>query len=236
MAMMVKVTPIRMQIQSRQRLHAIAVEPKSGSSCGNCSTCVSSPSARYIGEFIERVRSVYHTSILKTQYICIDVHVLHSLAWRIFWSVEAMFHESQSAKRLEATARAAETSPFELYHFLQAFLHAAPQIMTQFYVLLREDVFRNYETSKCVKWVWHCVRQCKEYRAFSLVFADLRSVNAYVVFIESLCLVALLSLSLLCLSCFVKLFTMRNVCYAWIRVCVSDEAWCGLVGREHLAC
>lgn len=59
-----------------------------------------------------------------------------------------MFLQRNSAARQEATARAAETSAFELYHFLQAFLHAAPQIMTQFYMLLREDVFRNYETSK----------------------------------------------------------------------------------------
>lgn len=45
-------------------------------------------------------------------------------------------------------AKAAATSPFELYHFLQAFLQAAPQTMLQFYILLREDTFRNYETSK----------------------------------------------------------------------------------------
>lgn len=39
-----------------------------------------------------------------------------------------------------------ETSPFELYHFLQAFLHAAPQMFLQLYILLRDNAFRNYET------------------------------------------------------------------------------------------
>lgn len=61
-----------------------------------------------------------------------------------------MFHERDSPERCHAVAKAAATSPFELYHFLQAFLQAAPQTMLQFYVLLREDTFRNYETSKCV--------------------------------------------------------------------------------------
>lgn len=59
-----------------------------------------------------------------------------------------MFHDRDTAARRHATRKAAETSPFELYHFLQAFLHAAPQIMLQFYALLNEDLFRNYETSK----------------------------------------------------------------------------------------
>lgn len=70
-----------------------------------------------------------------------------SMTRRIFWSVEAMFHARDTAERRHATAKAAETSPFELYHLLQAFLHAAPQTMMQFSILLREDVFRNYETS-----------------------------------------------------------------------------------------
>lgn len=58
-----------------------------------------------------------------------------------------MFHERDTIGRHRATAKAAEPSPFELYHLLQAFLHAAPQIMMQFSILLREDIFRNYETS-----------------------------------------------------------------------------------------
>ncbi|KAJ6637185.1 hypothetical protein Bhyg_09913 [Pseudolycoriella hygida] len=66
---------------------------------------------------------------------------------RIFWSVEAIFHDRDTYERHHAVHKAAETSPFELYHFLQAYLHAAPQIVLQFFILLRGDVFRNYETS-----------------------------------------------------------------------------------------
>ena len=67
---------------------------------------------------------------------------------RIFWSVESLFHDKSSFEREQAIRRASETSPFELYHFLQAFAQAAPQILLQLYILLREDTFRNYETSK----------------------------------------------------------------------------------------
>lgn len=61
-----------------------------------------------------------------------------------------MFHERDSYERHHATAKAAETSAFELYHFLQAFLQAAPQIILQFYIILRADVFRNYDTSEYI--------------------------------------------------------------------------------------
>lgn len=70
------------------------------------------------------------------------------LSRRIFWSTEAIFHERDTYERHYAVQKAAETSPFELYHFLQAYLQAAPQIILQFYILLRGNVFRNYETSE----------------------------------------------------------------------------------------
>lgn len=65
-----------------------------------------------------------------------------------------MFHERDSYERHHATAKAAETSAFELYHFLQAFLQAAPQIILQFYIILRADVFRNYDTSEYIQLRW----------------------------------------------------------------------------------
>ncbi|KFB40903.1 hypothetical protein ZHAS_00008452 [Anopheles sinensis] len=65
---------------------------------------------------------------------------------RIFWSIEALFHEKGSYGRAQSIAKILETSPCELYHFLQAFLQAAPQMMLQLYILLRDGTFRNYDT------------------------------------------------------------------------------------------
>lgn len=65
---------------------------------------------------------------------------------RIFWTIEALFHEKTSYGRVQAVCKIRETSPFELYHFLQAFLHAAPQMLLQLYILLRDNTFRNYDT------------------------------------------------------------------------------------------
>ncbi|XP_058811400.1 uncharacterized protein LOC131676301 [Topomyia yanbarensis] len=65
---------------------------------------------------------------------------------RIFWSIEALFHERTSYGRVQSVWKIRETSPFELYHFLQAFLHSAPQMFLQLYILLRGNTFRNYDT------------------------------------------------------------------------------------------
>uniref|UniRef100_A0A182IVC5 XK-related protein n=1 Tax=Anopheles atroparvus TaxID=41427 RepID=A0A182IVC5_ANOAO len=65
---------------------------------------------------------------------------------RIFWSIEALFHDKGSYGRAQSIAKILETSPCELYHFLQAFLQAAPQMMLQLYILLRDGTFRNYDT------------------------------------------------------------------------------------------
>uniref|UniRef100_A0A182XVE3 XK-related protein n=1 Tax=Anopheles stephensi TaxID=30069 RepID=A0A182XVE3_ANOST len=65
---------------------------------------------------------------------------------RIFWSVEALFHDKNTYGRAQSVAKIMETSPCELYHFLQAFLQAAPQMMLQLYILLRDGTFRNYDT------------------------------------------------------------------------------------------
>uniref|UniRef100_A0A182KH14 XK-related protein n=1 Tax=Anopheles christyi TaxID=43041 RepID=A0A182KH14_9DIPT len=71
---------------------------------------------------------------------------LYRFSRRIFWSVEALFHDKSSYGRAQAIAKITETSPCELYHFLQAFLQAAPQMMLQLYILLRDGTFRNYDT------------------------------------------------------------------------------------------
>uniref|UniRef100_A0A182R754 XK-related protein n=1 Tax=Anopheles funestus TaxID=62324 RepID=A0A182R754_ANOFN len=65
---------------------------------------------------------------------------------RIFWSIEALFHDKNTYGRAQSVAKILETSPCELYHFLQAFLQAAPQMMLQLYILLRDGTFRNYDT------------------------------------------------------------------------------------------
>ncbi|XP_055551140.1 uncharacterized protein LOC129733349 [Wyeomyia smithii] len=65
---------------------------------------------------------------------------------RLFWSIEALFHDRSSYGRVHAVNKIRETSPYELYHFLQAFLQSAPQMLLQLYILLRGNTFRNYET------------------------------------------------------------------------------------------
>ncbi|XP_052889744.1 uncharacterized protein LOC128298052 [Anopheles moucheti] len=65
---------------------------------------------------------------------------------RIFWSIEALFHDKNTYGRAQSVAKILEMSPCELYHFLQAFLQAAPQMMLQLYILLRDGTFRNYDT------------------------------------------------------------------------------------------
>lgn len=70
---------------------------------------------------------------------------------KLFWCVEALFHEKNTYERHQAMVKAAEHSPFELYHFLQAFFHSAPQVVLQLFILLREDLFRNYDTGRFMK-------------------------------------------------------------------------------------
>ncbi|XP_021693472.1 uncharacterized protein LOC5569644 [Aedes aegypti] len=74
------------------------------------------------------------------------VAAVYRFSRRIFWTIEALFHEKTSYGRVQAVCKIRETSPFELYHFLQAFLHAAPQMLLQLYILLRDNTFRNYDT------------------------------------------------------------------------------------------
>lgn len=83
--------------------------------------------------------------ICPTGFIVVLVHF--RFGRRLFWSIEALFHDRDSYERHHSLAKAAENSAFELYHFLQAFTHSGPQLLLQLYVLLQEDIFRNYDTS-----------------------------------------------------------------------------------------
>jgi hypothetical protein len=67
---------------------------------------------------------------------------------KIFWCVESLFHEKNTYERHQAMLKAAEHSPFELYSFLQSFFHSAPQVILNLFILLRDDIFRNYDTGK----------------------------------------------------------------------------------------
>lgn len=62
--------------------------------------------------------------------------------------MESLFHDDDTYERHHSLLKAAETSPFELYRLTQAYFQAAPQVILQLFILLRKDIFRNYETSK----------------------------------------------------------------------------------------
>lgn len=77
-------------------------------------------------------------------YYCI----LCRMSYEIFWTIEALFHDENTFDRYDAIQKATKPSTFQLYRFLQAFCQAAPQVILQLYIVLRENKFRNYETSK----------------------------------------------------------------------------------------
>lgn len=79
-------------------------------------------------------------------------------ARRMFWSIDSLFHERESLERHHSACKAAENSPFELYHFLQSFFQSAPQIILQLFIVLREGVYRNYDTSNKWKLIGGLVR------------------------------------------------------------------------------
>ncbi|KAH8277658.1 hypothetical protein KR018_003252 [Drosophila ironensis] len=66
---------------------------------------------------------------------------------RLFWSVEALFHDDDDVERMKCLAKASATSNIELYLMIQAYAQAAPQIILQLNHMLAQDLFRNYETS-----------------------------------------------------------------------------------------
>lgn len=74
------------------------------------------------------------------------IKIIFRFSRKIFWCIESLFHEKNTYERHQAMSKAAEHSPFELYHFLQSFFHSAPQIILQLFILLRDDLFRNYDT------------------------------------------------------------------------------------------
>lgn len=78
----------------------------------------------------------------------IQTNFFRRFSRKIFWCVDALFHDKNTYERHHALTKAAEHSPFELYHFLQSYFHSAPQVIFQMFILLREDLFRNYDTGK----------------------------------------------------------------------------------------
>lgn len=72
------------------------------------------------------------------------------MSYIIYWTIEALFHEENTFERYDAIRNATKPSTFQLYRFLQAFCQAAPQIVLQLYIVLRENIFRNFETSKYI--------------------------------------------------------------------------------------
>ncbi|XP_055921374.1 uncharacterized protein LOC129952654 [Eupeodes corollae] len=66
---------------------------------------------------------------------------------RIFWSIEALFHDNDDIERMHCLTKAGECSTCELYHLIQAYAQSAPQIILQLYHMLSQDLFRNYNTT-----------------------------------------------------------------------------------------
>jgi len=87
------------------------------------------------------------------------IAAIYKFSRKIFWCVESLFHDKNTYERHQAIVKAAEHSPFELYHFLQSFFHCGPQIILQLYILLRENQFRNYETCELMEKVCHSIAQ-----------------------------------------------------------------------------
>ncbi|EDW02502.1 uncharacterized protein LOC6560130 [Drosophila grimshawi] len=81
------------------------------------------------------------------QLLLFPFTVLYRFTMRLFWSVEALFHEDDDVQRMKCLAKATQSSSIELYLLIQAYAQAAPQIILQMYYMLGEDLFRNYETS-----------------------------------------------------------------------------------------
>ncbi|EDW35441.1 GL17274 [Drosophila persimilis] len=73
--------------------------------------------------------------------------VVYRFSMRLFWAVEALFHDDDDVERMKCLDKATQTSSIELYLLIQAYAQAAPQIILQLYFMLEQDLFRNYETS-----------------------------------------------------------------------------------------
>ncbi|XP_055859247.1 uncharacterized protein LOC129921443 [Episyrphus balteatus] len=91
----------------------------------------------------------------KTKFITFQVGSLllfpifaaYRFSRRIFWSIEALFHDNDDNERMYCLTKAGECSTCELYHLIQAYAQSAPQIILQLYHMLSQDLFRNYNTT-----------------------------------------------------------------------------------------
>lgn len=91
----------------------------------------------------------------KTKFIAFQVSSLflfpifaaYRFSRRIFWSIEALFHDNDDNERMFCLAKAGECSTCELNHLIQAYVQSGPQIILQLYHMLNQDLFRNYNTT-----------------------------------------------------------------------------------------
>ncbi|XP_030387252.1 uncharacterized protein LOC115633888 [Scaptodrosophila lebanonensis] len=81
------------------------------------------------------------------QLLLFPFFVVYRFTLRLFWAIDALFHDDDDTERMKSLAKATKTSSIELYLLIQAYAQAAPQIILQLYNMLAQDMFRNYETS-----------------------------------------------------------------------------------------
>lgn len=65
-------------------------------------------------------------------------------AEQCFWSIEAYRATDDEVEKL--LQNAGRNSIFELYHFLQAYLQAAPQILLQLHIIFKQTLKFNKTT------------------------------------------------------------------------------------------
>lgn len=72
------------------------------------------------------------------------VWAMYRFAEQLFWSIEGLRCEEDEIE--EILLRSERNSVFELYHFLQAYLQAAPQILFQLHIIFRQTSKFNKDT------------------------------------------------------------------------------------------
>lgn len=59
--------------------------------------------------------------------------------------MEALYVEDKGLERTKCLRRATETSPLELFHFLQAYIQGVIQCLFQIWLVLEDNTFRDYD-------------------------------------------------------------------------------------------
>ncbi|XP_037956180.1 uncharacterized protein LOC119685856 isoform X1 [Teleopsis dalmanni] len=81
------------------------------------------------------------------QLLLFPLLIIYRFMIRIFWSVEALFHDDNDNERMMCIKKTEECSTCELQLMIQAYAQSAPQIILQLYHILTQDLFRNYQTT-----------------------------------------------------------------------------------------